>query len=150
MTMTTKPAAQPRQRRPKLFVPQTMTRGKGFSERKVTTEGEAQRFPWELALARRVGQTLEFHYPGQPFEIRVDAKQGVLMIRLNPFMGNYWHVIHLTTIKSDPGLRCVIRAAGEILERYNIPRARFSLDHFLQAREQIPPWLLGRHGYVPT
>lgn len=148
--MQTKPAAQRQPRRQKLFVPQTLKRAGGFTERRVSTEGEAAGIPWELAVARRVGQTLEHHYPGQPFEIRVDAKQGVLMIRLNPMMGLHWHVIHLTTIKSDPALRCVVRAAGEILERYNIPRANFSLDHFLAARESVPPWLLGRHGYVPA
>lgn len=150
-----KPEPTPRrQRRTQLVVPQMLKRAGGFNQRRVDTEAsdakESAGIPWELAVVRKAGAIIERHYPGHPFEIRVDAKQGVLMLRLNPLMGLYWHVIHLSTLVGDPSYRAVIRAAGEILERYQMPRAGFSLDHFLAARAQVPPWLLGRHGYVPT
>lgn len=135
-------------------MPQTLKRVGGFTQRLVSTEATSEReaagIPWELALVRKAGETIERHYPGHPFEIRVDARQGVLMLKLNPLMGLHWHVIHLSTLKGDPSLRAVLRAAGEILERYNMPRAGFSLDHFLAARSQVPPWLIGRRGFVPA
>lgn len=145
--------APKRARRPKLLIPQTLKRAGAFNQRRVQTEAsdarDAAGIPWELAVARKAGAVLERHYPGHPFELRVDARQGVLMLRLNPLMGLHWHVIHLSTLAGDPAFCAVIRAAGEILERYQMPRARFSLDHFLAARAEVPPWLLGRRGYVP-
>lgn len=146
-------SAPTRARRPKLVVPQTMKRASYYNNRRIETEAvdsnDARAVPWEVAVAKKAGAILERHYPGQPFELRVDAREGVLRMRLNPFMGLHWHVVHLATLAGDPGFKAVIRAAGEILERYQMPRAGFSLDHFLAARSQIPPWLLGRRGYVP-
>ena len=39
---------------------------------------------------------------------------------------------------ADPGLRAVVRAGGEILERHDVPRAGFSIDAFLRARDANP------------
>lgn len=149
-----KPEPAPsRARRSKLVVPQAMKRAAYYSNRRIETEAvdsnDAGSIPWEVAVAKKAGAVLERYYPGQPFELRVDAREGVLRMRLNPFMGLHWHVVHLATLANDPGFKAVIRAAGEILERYQMPRAGFSLDHFLAARSQIPPWLLGRRGFVP-
>lgn len=145
--------APKRARRPQLLVPQTMRRTPTYARKRVETEASDARegagIPWELAVARKAGAIIDRHYPGHPFELRVDARQGVLMLRLNPLMGLHWHVVHLSTLAGDPGYRAVIRAAGEILERYQMPRSGFSLDHFLAARSQIPPWLLGSRGHVP-
>lgn len=148
-----KPAARSR-RKLILPTPQTLKRVHGYNQRTVTTEAsddaEARRVNYERSMAIAISDVIQQHYPGHRFVVKVDARNQYAAIQLAPFMGNYWMKIGLPYLHSDPGMKRVIRAAGEILERYQIPRAGFSLDHFLAARATIPKFLLGRGGYVPS
>lgn len=93
----------------------------------------------DLALTKAIADVLERHYPSQPWTVEVDHSQGVVFISLPIIMRrNQKYVLHIDRLKSDPGLRSVIRAAGEILERHNVPRSGFRLDHFLHARAANP------------
>lgn len=93
----------------------------------------------DLALTVKISEVLERHYPAHPWMVTVSHAQGYAAIKLPILMKrNQHHILHITTLKSDPGLKCVIRAAGEILERLNIPRAGFAIDHFLHARSKTP------------
>lgn len=118
-----------------------MARKIGFTRKRMEyeTRGETpatdKHMPADVALAKRIGETLERHYPSHPWKVEVDHRQGVVMISLPIVMPqNQKYVIHTATIAGDPGLRSVIRAGGEILERHQIPRAGFRLDPFLDAR----------------
>ena len=51
---------------------------------------------------------------------------------------NEQFVLHISRLKVDPGLKAVVRAGGELLEKYNVPRHGFAIDHFLHAREKGP------------
>lgn len=77
-----------------------------------------------LAMAQKIGLVLEQHYPGHFFYVEVDARTGVAKINIPNVMGSYYYIVHLSTLKSDPGMRSIIKAGGEILERYNMPRSR--------------------------
>ena len=93
----------------------------------------------DLALTKRVAAKLEMHYPAHPWMVKVSHQQGVVLIKLPMVMKrNEEWVLHISTMKSDPGLKCVMRAAGEILERHAMPRHGFALDAFLAAREKGP------------
>lgn len=123
---------------------QIMRRVHGFNHKKVSYEAPSDGGPdkhaaSDLAITRRIAMKLDQHYPCHPWMVRVDGAQGVAMISLPIIMQrNQSYVLHLSTIAADPGLRCVVRAGGEILERYNVPRAGFQIDHFLRARNANP------------
>jgi hypothetical protein len=104
----------------------------------------------DLALVRAVAAIVESHYGGHPWRIEASHAQGIVKIQLPVLMGpTNWYVIHISSLKGEDGRRKIVRACGEILERYRIPRHSFSLDHFLAARNAIP--LQRRaHGLLPT
>ncbi len=102
----------------------------------------------DLFLTGQVADVLQRHYPGHAWLIEVSHAQGVVMLSIPLFMGRNKFVLHMTNLKSDPGLRRVVRAGGEILERYRIPRQRFGLDHFLTALDAVPIHKRAHHGVL--
>lgn len=102
----------------------------------------------DLLMTGRVADVLQRCYPGHPWMIEVSHKQGVVMISIPLFMGRHKWVIHINTLKTDPMLRTIMRAGGEVLERYRIPRTGFGLDHFLGALQGIPTHKRAHHGVV--
>lgn len=96
----------------------------------------------DLALTMRIAETLERHYPAHPWMVQVSHASGCAFIALPLVMKrNEKYVLHIDKLYLDPSLRAVVRAGGELLERLNIPRAGFAIDHFLTARQAGP---LGR------
>lgn len=78
----------------------------------------------DMALSKNISETLMAHYPDHFWFVRVDCAQGVAFIRIPILMGatlNY--ILPLALLAGDPSNRCVMRAGGEILERYRIPRS---------------------------
>lgn len=116
----------------------------GFTERRVRydpsgTEGDDPHAARDLALTKRIAQVLERHYPSHPWMVEVSHAQGVAFISLPIIMRrNQRFVLHTDRLASDPTLRSVVRAGGELLERHNVPRSGFRLDHFLHARAANP------------
>lgn len=100
----------------------------------------------DIRLARAVGGMLNSHYPGHAWYVEVNHKQGVVMINIPVLMGQQRYVVKLHTLKSDPGMRSIVRAGGEILERYRMPRSGISIDEFQAALSAQP---IGRR-HVPT
>jgi hypothetical protein len=87
----------------------------------------------DMRLARNVGAYLETNYPGHPWAVSVQHAQGVLFITIPALLWNYKYVVHLSDLKGDPGMKAIGRAAGEILERLNLPRSAFSQTQYLDA-----------------
>lgn len=131
---------------PSLRVPeyQIMRKSHGFVSKRVEYErpGDGSADPHagaDLALTKRVAETLERHYPSHPWMVETSHAQGVVMISLPIIQPrNQKFILHIDRLKSDPAFRSVVRAGGEILERYSVPRAGFNLDAFLQARAANP------------
>ena len=103
-------------------------------------------------IVQRVAACLELHHPGHFFKVRVDHAQRLLQMNLPPLLSEpHWYTIPLTVVYCDPGLRCVVRAAGEILERYRMPRSRWSTDDYRAAVRAQPPHANRRKSYrVPV
>ena len=96
----------------------------------------------DLALTHRIAAVLERHYPSHPWMVEVSHAKGCAFISLPIIMKrNEKYVLHISALKTDPALKAVMRAAGEILERHNVPRAGFDLTAFMEARQAGP---LGR------
>jgi hypothetical protein len=99
----------------------------------------------EIAVCKWVGVKLEQWYPGHPWA--VECEQGIVRIQLRILCPpDWWYVLKLSAINSDPGGKTtVLRAAGEILERYGFARRGFDNSDWAAALNKIP--IKGR-GYV--
>lgn len=90
--------------------------------------------------AKWVGAKLDQHYPGHPWFVVCDTRGGVIQIQIRGLMpANRWYICKLHDVKSDPGGRTtILRGAGELLERYQIPRRGFSDHHWHDAMARAP------------
>lgn len=77
----------------------------------------------ETATAN-IGKHLAIKYPGYPWLVQVDG--GVATIRNLALSGKWGFVIHQNKIDND--FKAITRAAGELLERYNLTRGAINLD----------------------
>ena len=103
------------------------------------------------ALTHAAGVMCYTLFPDHPWKVWADHSQGCVFITIPALMGatNYG-VIHISDLANEDVLRkCCSKVCGEILERYRLPRARFSRDEFLRAWHEQPLHLRGYHGHVP-
>lgn len=78
--------------------------------------------PREIQIAMSVKAELETAYPGYPWHVEVDAKQGFCVVRLE-FNGKYGFRMFMESAASASEFtRNVVWAGGELLERNNLPR----------------------------
>lgn len=82
----------------------------------------------DTLLAQHCSDVLTKHYPGYKWSVGIDEKGGVLHIVNHDvnavMMSNQLlaYTLKLYRVYTDPGLKCVIRAAGEILEAARLAR----------------------------
>lgn len=88
----------------------------------------------DIAVAETMMRWLRRYFPGYPWACVSDLKQGIVKFNIPILMGiTDWWVINLRTHDIIDGMHV---GAGQILERYRLPRHRFHLGSFLEAREQ--------------
>lgn len=96
----------------------------------------------KMEIARWTGELLNRNFPGHPWfcEVVMSATGGAIKIQLRGLMpADRWYVVKLSDVISDPGgKRTVLKGAGELLERYRIPRGAFSIDHWKDALNLAP------------
>lgn len=101
---------------------------------RVTPSGsfpDAARDKADMQMAKGVGRLLQAHYGGHLWQVEVDSKQGVCLITIVLLLGNWKYKLPLATMQPAD----VIRAGGEILERFNIPRSNMDVGSFLDAKK---------------
>jgi len=78
----------------------------------------------DVALVKRCADRLNEHYPGHLWAVHLNDESlgGVVIIRNLAVSGIYGYVLKLSRIYADPGLKCVVKAGGEILERAKMAR----------------------------
>lgn len=105
----------------------------------------------DAALMKAVAFVINKYYPGHPWKVEVSHAQGVIFLSIPVLMGaTNKYVIPIKMVKNAMDLRRhVMQQAGEILERYELPRNAFSRDEFCRAVEAVPMHRRGFHGYVP-
>lgn len=98
--------------------------------------------PEDQKLADRSAKLLIAHYPGYPWCVRCSSRQGILTVRLlivgyEQFTSLFHFVMHLKDVHADPNLRCVVRAGGELLERWGLARRGIDLAEYMAAKPQF-------------
>ncbi|MEO5329348.1 MAG: hypothetical protein H7829_14035 [Magnetococcus sp. THC-1_WYH] len=91
----------------------------------------------EQQQAARVGEVLWRAYPGYRWAVTVVG--GLVRIRNLDLSGRWGFDISLETLKTDPLMKKVIMAGGEILERYRLARAGADADQI----NALPRWTTG-------
>ncbi len=77
---------------------------------------------------------LQEHYPGHPWRVTADHEQGYAAVLLQYFAGlprysdKFGFRLFTSTLNSDPDLRSVVRAGGELLERFGLSRHVYRVD----------------------
>jgi hypothetical protein len=95
--------------------------------------GARERAAADLAAAGSVRRILDTAYPGHDWEVVAESAQGYVAFRIPALMGaNYAYLIR----GKDLTAKAVLTGGGELLERYRLPRGKFDLDRFLEARAE--------------
>lgn len=89
-------------------------------------------------LVRDVWAVLQQHYPGHPWHVTASHRAGMAQIFL-PTFSTWSFNIRLSDLKADPHMGLVIKGAGEMLERWRLPRAGFDVSHYVAAQKRFQP-----------
>lgn len=90
-------------------------------------------------LLFNIARHIEAHYPGHAWKVGVSHREGIVRISIPLFMGSVnFYVIKISDLKTDPGLKGVTRACGEILERCGIARSGFRESELQSAVQRHP------------
>ena len=77
-------------------------------------------------MAKNVAEMLEKKYPGWLWAVSVD--KGLVTVKSMMLSGNWGFILHENKIDND--LKSVVKAGGEILERYNQHRGNFNQTNY--------------------
>ena len=86
-------------------------------------------------LCKQIGDTLETHYPGWLWLVVPDVEGGVLSILSLRLSGEWGYRFRTADISGDAKVASqqIVRAAGEILERFRVPRGTYRYDAWVDA-----------------
>lgn len=91
----------------------------------------------KVKTAQWTGALLQKNYPKYPWFVRVeiDYRGGTIMISLPHIMGDkhYWCVPMKKALDGVAGQKHILDGAGELLERYNLPRSGFDEADWMKA-----------------
>ncbi|MEP0323298.1 hypothetical protein [Bauldia litoralis] len=103
----------------------------------------------DMALVKRAGRVLEREWPGHFFRVTADHQQRLLKIELPPLLQvPHSYNIPIQHLWTDPGMKMVMRGAGEILERFGLPTARWNSGEYQAAVRSRPIHADRRKGFV--
>jgi hypothetical protein len=93
----------------------------------------------DMFLTRRIAETIEQHYFGHAFDVRVSHQQGIVKIKIPQLMprAEDWWCVHIAHLANDPGLKAIVRACGELLEVFGVPRLAYDREAFIAAIESV-------------
>lgn len=84
-------------------------------------------------LARRCLEVLDRHYSGHKWGVEAKSEQGVVIVRNYDLSGRWGFLLKLhgfNGLYMDPNLDSVMRAGGELLERYRVIRGRYKPENY--------------------
>lgn len=75
-------------------------------------------------LCKHIGQTLKKHYPNRAWYVDVSIEGGVAKILSPSISLRHGFLIHISGKTNDQIEKDVVRAGGEVLERFKLSRER--------------------------
>lgn len=106
----------------------------------VNVESHGETDQADIAMCKDIFEQLSAHYPGHPWCIGANSFSGAVDIKLlyngpdQPIM-KFGYSLNIGGLDSDSGRRKVMRAGGELLERYGLARAGFRDGDVHRARD---------------
>ncbi len=76
----------------------------------------------DYVVARNIAEKLHSHYPGHAWGVTCEGKKGIATVRNMLLSPNWGFIIRLQEYFGDTEMHCVIKAGGEILERFRVNR----------------------------
>ena len=104
-----------------------MEQGFSTSLRKMEIEKADKHIGSDYTRAKNTAEMLEKKYPGWLWA--VDTMDGVVVVKSMRLSGNWGFVLHEDKIDND--YKAVVRAGGEMLERFRMSRGKFHQDKYL-------------------
>ena len=95
----------------------------------------------EHEWAKRIAEALHTHYPSHAWGVSVDSHGGIAQIYNLRLSGRWGFIIKLKDLFHDTDMKRVIRAGGELLERYKMKRGTFDAV----AYNELPVDFAGNH-----
>lgn len=89
-----------------------------------------------INLVKGAGDKLERCYPGWLWSIRPDEAGGIVDIFTLRLSGRLGYTLHTRRLQEDEDFLCVMRAGGELLERFGFRRVAYSYAEW-QRREKV-------------
>jgi hypothetical protein len=114
-------------------------------EKTADIESEDPHREWDDTVARAIGRVLHTHYRGHAWNVWVSREQGIAKIWISVLMNPQTPYVLKLTEQLQPG--DVMRAGGELLERFGIPRSAVDFGLVAQVRRDRGP--LGDRAMVP-
>lgn len=87
---------------------------------------------WDITVAKAITRVLLAHYRGHFWEVYCSRRDGIAWITIPLLMGNHKFVFKL---RNDITPSMIVKAGGEILERFNMPRSDIDVASFLAAKK---------------
>lgn len=92
----------------------------------------------EMVIAREMADILHTTYPGHVWAVNVDRSGGVAHVRNLALSGQWGFVLRLPDIYSASEMRReVVRAGGEILERYRLKRGQMDWERYDELKTDV-------------
>lgn len=93
----------------------------------------------DMGMAKQVFDVLHRHYPEHPWGVNANVAGGIVSINLMypDHLANrrsWGYALRIAEFSTDPMLRAVVTAGGEMLERWDLARARRKDDSFQRAK----------------
>jgi hypothetical protein len=106
-----------------------------------TREAARECLAKEDAIAREMAALLLKHFPGYPWEVKVEMERLAGMVRLPIMPPNHYFILPFRHMLAGPNEmnRCIKKAGGELLERFCLSRTGIRFDEFEAARPRRAP-----------
>lgn len=127
--------------------PQT-TVHRGYTAQGIGGQDDQRFYQADQALSDSVYATLTSNYPGHFWRVEASHKQGVVLIRLMG-LSDMPSVVKVEDLKVlSRAEEEVMRAGGELLERFRMPRSGFTEAEFNSAVRKFKPYLNRRRNIL--
>jgi hypothetical protein len=92
-----------------------------------------------VLVAKDVADYLERAYPGWLWALSASGKTGICSIRSMRLSAEWGYILKMKDIQDDPvrRRRLVLRAAGDILERFGVKPGRYTREQFMRIKRDV-------------